>query len=95
MYNPTGSSLSDSTLSAVWALQDGAPPSSGEATPMETEQKDAPAAAPQEVEEVIKKKRTRKTNINFTTQTAGMKTEQLTVCFFRSAVDRQAAVTAG
>ena len=62
-------------------LQDGAP-SSGEATPMETEQKDAPAAAPaapQEVEEVIKKKRTRKTNVNFSAQTAGMKTEQLTV----------------
>lgn len=52
---------------------------------METEQKDAPAAAaaaapaPQEVEEVIKKKRTRKTNVNFSAQTAGMKTEQLTV----------------
>ncbi len=44
---------------------------------METEQKDA---APQEVEEVIKKKRTRKTNVNFSAQTAGMKTEQLTVC---------------
>lgn len=68
-------------------MQDGAPPSSGEATPMETEQKDgsaaapAAAAAPQEVEEIIKKKRTRKTNVNFTAQTAGMKTEQLTVCF--------------
>ena len=53
---------------------------------METEQKDAPAAAPaappaapQEVEEIIKKKRTRKTNVNFSAQTAGMKTEQLTV----------------
>lgn len=43
---------------------------------METEQKDA---APQEVEEVIKKKRTRKTNVNFSAQTAGMKSEQLTV----------------
>lgn len=43
---------------------------------METEQKDA---APQQVEEVIKKKRTRKTNVNFSAQTAGMKTEQLTV----------------
>ncbi len=63
-------------------MQDGAPPS--EATPMETEQKEAPAAAatpaaPQEVEEVVKKKRTRKTNVNFTAQTAGMQTEQLTV----------------
>ena len=58
---------------------------------METEQKDAAApapaaapAAPQEVEEIVKKKRSRKTNINFTSQTAGMKTEQLTVlhhCF--------------
>lgn len=65
----------------MWVLQDGAP-SSGEATPMETEQKDAPSAttaAPQEVEEVIKKKRSRKTNVNFSAQTAGMKTEQLTV----------------
>lgn len=43
---------------------------------METEQKDA---APQEIEEVIKKKRTRKTNVNFSAQTAGMKSEQLTV----------------
>ena len=63
-------------------MQDGAPPS--EATPMETEQKEAPAAAatpaaPQEVEEVVKKKRTRKTNVSFTAQTAGMQTEQLTV----------------
>ena len=71
----------------TWVLQDGAP-SSGEATPMETEQKEAPSAAPsapQEVEEVIKKKRTRKTNVNFSAQTAGMKTEQLTVLtVFRS-----------
>ena len=44
---------------------------------METEQKDA---APLEVEEVVKKKRTRKTNVNFSAQTAGMKSEQLTVC---------------
>ena len=74
------------SVTGVSVLQDGAPPSSGEATPMETEHKDAaaapsaaPAAAPQEVEEVIKKKRTRKSNINFTSQTAGMQTEQLTV----------------
>lgn len=49
---------------------------------MDTEQKDAPSAttaAPQEVEEVIKKKRSRKTNVTFSAQTAGMKTEQLTV----------------
>ncbi|DBB16364.1 hypothetical protein WJX82_007687 [Trebouxia sp. C0006] len=64
--------------------EDGAPPS--EATPMETEQKEAPAAAatpaaPQEVEEVVKKKRTRKTNVSFTAQTAGMQTEQLTVLY--------------
>ena len=63
-------------------VQDGAP--SADATPMETEQKEAPAAAatpaaPQEVEEVVKKKRTRKTNVNFTARTAGMQTEQLTV----------------
>ena len=68
--------------SGVVIIQDGAPPS--EATPMETEQKEAPAAAatpaaPQEVEEVVKKKRTRKTNVSFTAQTAGMQTEQLTV----------------
>ena len=75
----------------LFSMQDGAPAS--EATPMETEQKDgepaaapapAPAAAPtpaapQEVEEVVKKKRTRKTNVNFTAQTAGMQTEQLSV----------------
>lgn len=63
-------------------MQDGAPPA--DATPMKTEQKEAPAAAatpaaPQEVEEVVKKKRTRKTNVNFTACTAGMQTEQLTV----------------
>ncbi|KAL3152123.1 hypothetical protein ABBQ32_001221 [Trebouxia sp. C0010 RCD-2024] len=58
--------------------EDGTPPSSGEATPMETEQKDA---APQEIEEVIKKKRTRKTNVNFSAQTAGMKSEQLTALY--------------
>lgn len=71
-------------------LQDGAPPS--EATPMETEQKDAaPAsatpAAPQEVEEIVKKKRTRKTNVNFTAQTAGMKSEQITVWTSSSYLD--------
>lgn len=65
--------------------QDGAP---AEATPMETDQQEAAAAAapeptpaaPQEVEEIIKKKRTRKSNVNFTSQTAGMQTEQLQVC---------------
>ena len=54
---------------------------------METDQQAASAAAapepapaaPQEVEEIIKKKRTRKSNVNFTSQTAGMPTEQLQV----------------
>ena len=54
---------------------------------METDQQEASAAtapgptpaAPQEVEEIIKKKRTRKSNVNFTSQTAGMQTEQLQV----------------
>lgn len=59
---------------------------------METEQKDAaPAAAtpaaPQEVEEIVKKKRTRKTNVNFTAQIAGMKSEQITVWTSSSYLD--------
>lgn len=54
---------------------------------METDQQAASAAAapepapaaPQEVEEIIKKKRTKKSNVNFSSQTAGMPTEQLQV----------------
>ena len=54
---------------------------------METDQQEAAAAtapaptpaAPQEVEEIIKKKRTKKSNVNVTSQTAGMQTEQLQV----------------
>ena len=56
---------------------------------METEQQEAAAAtapaptpaAPQEVEEIIKKKRTKKSNVSVTSQTAGMQTEQLQVCW--------------
>lgn len=56
---------------------------------METDQQEAAAAAapgptpaaPQDVEEIIKKRRTKKSNVNFTSQTAGMHTEQLQVCF--------------
>lgn len=54
---------------------------------METDQQEAAAAtapaptpaAPQEVEEIIKKKRTKKSNVNVTSHTAGMQTEQLQV----------------
>lgn len=79
---PDEQPAADGDIRSNGPSEDGAP---AEATPMETDQQEAAAAAapeptpaaPQEVEDIIKKKRTRKSNVTFTSQTAGMQTEQL------------------